>query len=405
MEKIVAGTEDEIFPRSLVFPVRRYLKTRRMTTKHKLFCLLAVLICTTGYAQEKSVLKVRVVGAQSGDRITLAEVGADNKLIQDTAALFTGAADTVRFVTDRTDRMLRLLFTSAAGRTGQLMIFPESGEEYTVDARNGDMATARIWGGLYNTDEGMKEIAAIEHRRDSLSKKIMELTQAGRQEEAEAEIKVLTGIYKNLVSAKERFIVYHPNRGYSAYLVSDLMKSIPQLTTLDRVQRLYNSLNGGARNTYSGNKANEEIYLLIASSEGAAVPRFTLTSTEEELVSPSHFRGKWVVLDFWASWCMPCRMSNPELVRLYEKYHDRGLEVIGIACWDREDAWKKAIEDDKLPWIQLNASEKIEGQEDVIKTFVITGVPTSILVDPEGKIVYRGHPSELHEKLAEIFPE
>ena len=374
-------------------------------TKHRIFCIVAALVCIAGYAQEKSVVKVRVVGALAGDKIALAEVGEDNKFIQDTAVVFTGAADTVRFVTGRTDRMLRLLFSSTAGKTGQRMVFVDSGQEYTVDARDGNMASARIWGGLYNTDEMMKGISALENRRDSLSRKVMELTQAGKQEEAEAQIKVLTGVYKELVSAKERFIVYHPNSAYSAYLVSELMKSIPQLTTLDRVKRLYNSLNGGARNTYSGDKANEEIYLLMAASEEATVPRFTLTSTEGDLVSPSHYRGKWVVLDFWASWCKPCRMSNPELVRLYEKYHGQGLEVIGIACWDQEDAWKKAIEQDGLPWVQLNAGEKVEGQQDVTKTFVITGVPTSILVDPEGKIVFRGHPSGLHEKLAEIFPE
>ncbi len=376
-----------------------------MTTKHKLFCLFAALICTAGYAQEKSVLKIRVVGAQAGDRIALAEVGEDNKLIQDTAFVFTGAADTVRFVTGRTDRMLRLLFTAATGKTGQRMVFPESGKEYVIDTRDGDIATARVWGGLYNTDDMMKEISSLENRRDSLTRKVVELTQSGKQAEAEEEIKKLTGVHKSLVSAKERFIIYHPGNAYSAFLVSDLIRSIPRLTTLDRVKRLYNSLSGGARNTYSGDKANEEIYLLMAASEEASVPRFTLTSTEGDLVSPSHYRGKWVVLDFWASWCKPCRMSNPELVRLYEKYHGRGLEVIGIACWDREDAWKKAIVQDGLPWVQLNAGEKVEGQEDVTKTFVITGVPTSILVDPEGKIVFRGHPSELPEKLAEVFPE
>lgn len=376
-----------------------------MTTKHKLFCLFAALICTVGYAQEKSVLKIRVVGARAGDRIALAEVGEDNKLIQDTAFVFTGTADTVRFVTGRTDRMLRLLFTAATGKTGQRMIFAESGKEYAVDTRDGDITTARIWGGLYNTDDMMKEISSLESRRDSLSRKVVELTQSGKQEEAEEEIKKLTGAHKSLVSAKERFIIYHPGNAYSAFLVSDLIRSIPRLTTLDRVKRLYNSLSGGARNTYSGDKANEEIYLLMAASEEASVPRFTLTSTEGDLVSPSHYRGKWVVLDFWASWCKPCRMSNPELVRLYEKYHGRGLEVIGIACWDQEDAWKKAIGQDGLPWVQLNAGEKVEGQEDVTKIFVITGVPTSILVDPEGKIVFRGHPSELPEKLAEVFPE
>lgn len=374
-------------------------------TKHGIFCLVAVLVCMAGYAQEKSVLKVRIVGAREGDKIALAEVDGDNKFIQDTSVVFTGAADTVRFVTGRTDRMLRLVFTSATGKTGQLMLFPESGEEYLVDARDGDITTARIWGGLYNTDEMMKKIRALESRRDSLTRKIVESVQAGGREEAEAEAKVLDEVHKSLVSTKERFIIYHPGSAYSAFLVSDLMLSIPRLTTLDRVKRLYNSLNGEARATHSGDKANEEIYLLMAASEGASVPRFTLTSTEEELISPSHYRGQWLLLDFWASWCKPCRMSNPELVRLYEKYHGRGLEIIGIACWDKEDTWKKAIEQDGLPWVQLNAGEKVEGQQDVTKTFVIMGVPTSILVDPEGKIFFRGHPSELPEKLAEIFPD
>ena len=116
-------------------------------------------------------------------------------------------------------------------------------------------------------------------------------------------------------------------------------------------------------------------------------PNFTLTDIVGSRVSLSDFRGKWVVLDFWGSWCAPCLKGMPELREIYDSYHDR-LEIIGIDCNETEDSWKNAVSHLQLPWIQLYHTD----QDTVISAYSITAFPTKVVVNPEGKIkrIYTG---------------
>ena len=120
---------------------------------------------------------------------------------------------------------------------------------------------------------------------------------------------------------------------------------------------------------------------------GREAPNFTLTDISGSRVSLSDFRGKWVVLDFWGSWCAPCLKGMPELREIYDFYNGK-LEIIGIDCNDAEDDWKNAVSHLQLPWIQLRYTD----QDTVTTAYSITVFPTKVVVDPEGiiKKVYPG---------------
>lgn len=137
---------------------------------------------------------------------------------------------------------------------------------------------------------------------------------------------------------------------------------------------------------------------------GAEAPDFSLPDTEGREVSLASLRGKYVVLDFWGSWCVWCIKGFPELKKCYEKYKDK-LEVVGIDCTDSRENWLKAVEQHQLPWINLLDTREKRPAEVIDNLYGIGAYPTKILIDPEGRIVevFVGERPGFSERLAELL--
>ncbi|WP_346317275.1 TlpA disulfide reductase family protein [Chitinophaga sp. YIM B06452] len=135
---------------------------------------------------------------------------------------------------------------------------------------------------------------------------------------------------------------------------------------------------------------------------GQQAPDFTLPDPTGKQVSLSSFKGKYVLVDFWASWCGPCRQENPNVVQAYLKYKNKNFTILGVSLDKTKDAWLKAIADDGLAWSHV--SDLKFWDSSVVPLYGISGIPTNILVDPQGKIVaanLRG--SGLEQKLGELL--
>ena len=375
-----------------------------MRSVKKIAVLLVFLLVFRGMppamAQTEGVFHIRIAGAEAGDTLVLAEMDRIGVAAQvDTLVVLPQQADTFALSVDRTGRLFGVSFRTKDGRRGDAAVFSEPGVEYTIGFEpQGAALRARISGGLYDSPE-MRSIVALE---DTLSRLGDRIRLSGGQ--ADSLVSLWEKTRRELVYAQERFIVYHPENGFSAHLVSELLRRIPEETSLERVRRLYNSLNGGARNTHAGEVANEEVYASVSASEGASVPRLTFTSPQGEPVSPSHYRGKWVALDFWSPDEPSSRRDLPQWEHAYEQYREKGLEVVSIAvCHPQTYRERQAEHKDSLPWAQAYVSRALDGSPDVVSLFALYSFPTAMLVDPEGKIAFRGRPAGLFAKLEEVF--
>ncbi|MFM9951239.1 MAG: TlpA family protein disulfide reductase [Saprospiraceae bacterium] len=135
---------------------------------------------------------------------------------------------------------------------------------------------------------------------------------------------------------------------------------------------------------------------------GSVAPDFTQPTPDDKTKSLSSLRGKIVLVDFWASWCGPCRRDNPEVVKLYETYKDKGFDILGVSLDRDKERWLQAIQQDGLVW---NHVSDLKGwQNDVAQRYGVTSIPHTMLVDREGRIIARGlRGPALAEKLKELF--
>ena len=132
-------------------------------------------------------------------------------------------------------------------------------------------------------------------------------------------------------------------------------------------------------------------------------PEIALPNPDGEVMKLSSLRGNYVLIDFWASWCAPCRRENPNVVRLYKKYSDENFEIFSVSLDGNKENWKKAIKKDNLIW-DYHVSDLKKWKSDLISKYQFRGIPHTVLIDPEGKIIeekLRG--AALEQKLKELF--
>lgn len=131
-------------------------------------------------------------------------------------------------------------------------------------------------------------------------------------------------------------------------------------------------------------------------------PDLSLPDINGNQIKLSSFKGKYVLVDFWASWCGPCRQENPNVVQAYNKFRNKNFTILGVSLDKQKDDWKQAIQNDKLSWTQV--SDLQEWKSLAVSTFNFSGIPFNVLIDPEGKIIAQGlRGDELEKKLEEVL--
>ena len=218
--------------------------------------------------------------------------------------------------------------------------------------------------------------------------------QAKMQAVQEAYAKLMTD-----AQAKEtELIKANPDSYVSTFVIVSSMGQMEY----EQLKERYNLLGEKAKASAQGKAIAAQIAKLESTAIGQIAPNFTITTPEGESISLYDIKGKVKLIDFWASWCGPCRGENPHVVEIYKEYHPKGLEIFGVSLDNNKEAWVKAIADDGLVW--KHGSDLKGWQSAPAQLYSVSGIPHTVLLDENNKIIAKNlRGDELKQKIAELL--
>ena len=178
------------------------------------------------------------------------------------------------------------------------------------------------------------------------------------------------------------FVKANPTSWVSLDAMQFAAGAVPQYAELES---LYNALSPTLQNTPEGQRYKQLLHDIKAVAVGAQAPDFTQQTLDGKQVSLTDYRGKYVLVDFWASWCGPCRQENPTVTKVYNEFKNKNFDILAVSLDEKKGNWLKAVQEDQLAWTQAVDLRGFES--DIARRYHIQAIPQNFLVDPTGRIV------------------
>ncbi|ARS35053.1 TlpA disulfide reductase family protein [Pontibacter actiniarum] len=348
---------------------------------------------TATNGEDSYTIEGKLNNASEG-QVYLFELAKENFVPRDTAALgkdgtftFEGKVEEPTFYRITMDQ-----------QSGLMLVVDEGKIQVEADAKDIN-GTAKIEGSEDSRlfQQLNKLVNENRQKQMALEQQFIQAQQQGN----DAEMEKLRQQYLNMQQDVKNLIAQHPASVVSAFGTASLIDPVNDFAFADSMATLFNQNIPNSKYTAM---LNERLQPYRSTAIGQLAPDITLPTPSGETKSLSSLRGKYVLVDFWASWCGPCRKENPNVVKMYNKYKDKGkgFEIFGVSLDQSEDKWLAAIKKDNLTWPHVS---DLKGWESAAaQLYNVTAIPQTVLVDPEGKIIAKGlRGEELENKLETLL--
>jgi thiol-disulfide isomerase/thioredoxin len=366
-------------------------------------CLAVMLLCSPAVGQipAKFTVSGQIAGKSSGDLFML------NKSLPDHPAVKISVdgnghfyhSDTlqskfpIEYVLIDPEEMTLFKGGAMAGKGPRFLA--RSGDHIVIEGIQGRFNMAKVSGNSYNDKlmELQDRTGVFQKQEDLIWDQVKAAMKQGNLAVNRPKVDSLSNltdpIQDQINSIKLKFVKSNSDNFVSAIVLADLNGQIPA----GEMEAAYNGLAREVQQSVYGQHILDELGRKMAEADaqsGKPAADFAKRDKDGNMIKLSDYRGKYVLLDFWGSWCGPCRASHPHLRELKEKYGRQGLVIIGIAeeRTKNKTAWLAAIKEDGLTWTQIMNDEGKDGS-DVVKLYGIQGFPTKILIDRDGNIITR----------------
>lgn len=365
----------------------------------KLFMLALGMLVISCQSSDKLTLKAQLPNVADGTEVYISQLKRGNTPFPiDTAVVKNGKVEVALPTVDfQTLNVLKI-----DGVRGS-MLFVNENKPLTGAVYKDSLRKSFVKGGPANALFSEYTARLFEDNQ-----KTMDLReQYSREELANPEVrKEIMAKQKEIAEARiaygKRLIANNTNALPTLFVFTDLMRS--QMVPQAELQELFDNLSPKLKSNYIGVEIGNRLAQSSATAVGSKAPLFTAKTPDgkEFGLKDALAKGKYTLVDFWASWCKPCRLENPNLVKAYQTYQDKGFNILGVSLDRSKDKWVEAIKKDGLLWDQISNLQF--WQDPIAKQYNIRAIPANFLLDENGVIVARDlRGAELEQKLKELF--